>query len=393
MSVENDSFIASLFRDAQRQTHQLPVFAREFIAGGIAGGCAKTAAAPLERLKILWQTEDPKYRGLGVAGSLSKIVRTEGLLGLYRGNSASVIRIVPYAAVHFMAYEQYRDILVASGLQDTPRLDLLAGSVAGCSAVVLTYPLDLVRTRLAVQPAPQASSWEPHLPSGTITADQLRRQCPQAVPQYRGVADALGGVGRREGFFGLYRGVGPTLLGVLPYSGLKFFIYEFLKLHFSDKSRPSVAQNMFFGIWAGLVGQTATYPLDVVRRRMQVQGLNMPGNPLSNPLCSPCAAAGSTCQLDALARLGTSGSDAARSGMAWAGARGSAMTAGTAPIQGIWQGMYMIAKTEGIRQLYRGLTLNYMKAVPAVGAGFAVYDYVKGVLGIAGHRTRGLSTG
>ena len=78
----------------------------------------------------------------------------------YRGNGASVLRVVPYAAFHFAAYEQYRNIIAkhvygvndVAGKQMPPTLDLLAGSAAGATAVLLTYPLDLVRTKLAYDP-------------------------------------------------------------------------------------------------------------------------------------------------------------------------------------------------------------------------------------------------
>lgn len=70
-----------------------------------------------------------------------------------RGNGASVVRIVPYAALHFMAYEEYRRWIIQSipGVGRGPVLDLVAGSFAGGTAVLFTYPLDLVRTKLAYQ--------------------------------------------------------------------------------------------------------------------------------------------------------------------------------------------------------------------------------------------------
>ncbi len=71
----------------------------------------------------------------------------------FRGNGASVIRIVPYAALHFMTYEQYRCWILNnySALGSGPLIDLLAGSAAGGTAVLCTYPLDLARTKLAYQ--------------------------------------------------------------------------------------------------------------------------------------------------------------------------------------------------------------------------------------------------
>jgi hypothetical protein len=147
---------------ARRRRHKLlprPLPLQELIAGGVAGSTAKSCIAPLERCKILFQVgqtlalslwlgllpvrpppppaaEHPptlahslpcppaflpalqtgKLRGAGLAPTLVHIYRTEGVPGLFRGNGASVLRIVPYAAVHFTAYEQYRRLLVTSSL-------------------------------------------------------------------------------------------------------------------------------------------------------------------------------------------------------------------------------------------------------------------------------------
>nr|GEZ81711.1 mitochondrial substrate carrier family protein P isoform X1 [Tanacetum cinerariifolium] len=122
----------------------IPLFAKELIAGGVAGGVAKTIVAPLERLKILFQTRS-EFHNIGLLASFRRIAKTEGLIGFYR--------IVPYAALHYMAYEQYRrqinDNFPAMGTG--PVVDLLAGSLSGGTAVLFTYPLDLVRTKLAYQ--------------------------------------------------------------------------------------------------------------------------------------------------------------------------------------------------------------------------------------------------
>lgn len=131
----------------------MPLFAKELIAGGVSGGIAKTAVAPLERIKILFQTRQAEFQAVGLHGSFTKIAKSEGLQGFYRGNGASVARIVPYAALHYMAYEEYRRwiILGFPGFGRGPVLDLVAGSFAGATAVLFTYPLDLVRTKLAYQ--------------------------------------------------------------------------------------------------------------------------------------------------------------------------------------------------------------------------------------------------
>ncbi|XP_038978698.1 mitochondrial carrier protein CoAc1-like, partial [Phoenix dactylifera] len=119
-------------------------------------------------------TKRPNFQNAGLLGSFRKIVQTEGLLGFYRGNGASVARIVPYAALHYMAYEQYRRWIIL-GFPDVgrgPVLDLVSGSLAGGTAVVCTYPLDLVRTKLAYQFLPIQNNL-PSLGSNSRSLDLL----------------------------------------------------------------------------------------------------------------------------------------------------------------------------------------------------------------------------
>ncbi|XP_048228046.1 mitochondrial carrier protein CoAc1 isoform X2 [Ricinus communis] len=241
----------------------MPVYVKELIAGGAAGGIAKTAVAPLERTKILLQTRTEGFQSLGVSQSLKKLFKHEGILGFYKGNGASVIRIVPYAALHFMTYEQYRSWILNNcpALGSGPVIDLLAGSVAGGTAVLCTYPLDLARTKLAYQVLDTTGNFR----SGMKSIG--------ARPAYGGLKDVITNVYREGGVRALYRGVGPTLTGILPYAGLKFYVYEELKRHVPEEQQKSIVMRLSCGALAGLLGQTFTYPLDVVRRQMQVENL------------------------------------------------------------------------------------------------------------------------
>jgi solute carrier family 25 protein 16 len=261
---------------------------------------------------------------------MGKIFQNEGILGFYKGNGASVLRIVPYAALHFMTYEQYRCWILNHhpAMGTGPVVDLLAGSVAGGTSVLFTYPLDLARTKLAYQVTSSC---------GTGLDKNLRSQCIQ--PAYRGVTDVFTKVYRESGLRGLYRGLGPTLLGMLPYAGLKFYIYEELKTHVPVEHQTSVVVKLACGALAGLLGQTFTYPLDVVKRQMQVQSIpvsqsHMPSLQLAEP-----------------------------------------------KIRGTLEGLSTIIRTQGWKQMFSGLSINYMKIVPSVAIGFAVYDGMKSLLG------------
>ncbi|XP_068336482.1 mitochondrial carrier protein CoAc2 [Pyrus communis] len=295
----------------------MPVFAKELIAGGVAGGVAKTVVAPLERIKILFQTRRAEYQSIGLFGSVKKIARTEGPMGFYRGNGASVARIVPYAALHYMTYEQYRRwiILTYPDVGRGPGLDLVAGSFAGGTAVLFTYPLDLVRTKLAYQ----VVGSQKLNAQGVLNSQQI----------YKGILDCFSMTYREAGLRGLYRGVAPSLYGIFPYAGLKFYFYEEMKCHVPPEHKKSIVFKLVCGSVAGVLGQTFTYPLDVVRRQMQVQRIMVSSSP---------------------------------------------------EMKGTMETLVMIAQKQGWKQLFSGLSINYLKVVPSVAIGFTVYDIMKSCL-------------
>ena len=109
---------------------------------------AKTAVAPLDRLKILLQAQNVHYKQEGVISGLPKIVRTEGMLSLFRGNGAQMVRIFPYSAIQFTSFEFYkRTIPRLLGLEESKAhaTKFVAGAMAGVTSVTCTFPLDLVR--------------------------------------------------------------------------------------------------------------------------------------------------------------------------------------------------------------------------------------------------------
>ncbi|CAK7352694.1 unnamed protein product [Dovyalis caffra] len=295
----------------------MPVFAKELVAGGVAGGLAKTVVAPLERVKILFQTRRDEFKAVGLYGSFKRLAHTEGIMGFYRGNGASVARIVPYAALHYMTYEQYRRWIILSfpDIGRGPVLDLVAGSFAGGTAVLFTYPLDLVRTKLAYQVV-SSSKVNIH---GVVGTEEV----------YKGIRDCFSKTLKESGLRGLYRGVAPSLYGIFPYAGLKFYFYEEMKRHVPEEHKKDIVVKLVCGSVAGLLGQTFTYPLDVVRRQMQVQRLLVSNN---------------------------------------------------AELKGTMETLIMIMQRQGWKQLFSGLSINYLKVVPSVAIGFTVYDIMKASL-------------
>ncbi|NP_001279637.1 mitochondrial coenzyme A transporter SLC25A42 [Callorhinchus milii] len=270
------------------------------VSGALAGAVAKTFVAPLDRTKIIFQVSSNRFSAKEVVELIYRTYLKEGFFSLWRGNSATMVRVVPYAAIQFCAHEQYKQVLgtycgtFGRPLPPLPRL--LAGSLAGITATIMTYPLDTVRARMAVTPK----------------------------EMYSNIVHVFIRTSRDEGVKTLYSGFNPTILGVIPYAGLSFFTYETCKSFHSEytgRPQPYPHERMVFGACAGLIGQSASYPLDVVRRRMQTAGVKSQ-------------------RYDTI--LGT---------------------------------MRQIIAHEGlIKGLYKGLSLNFLKGPVAVGISFTTFD-------------------
>ncbi|KAL5336399.1 mitochondrial carrier domain-containing protein [Aspergillus crustosus] len=367
--------------DTQRTTHtsrsggqekskrSLDYVLRSGLAGGLAGCAAKTVVAPLDRVKILFQASNPqyaKYTGswAGLVFAIRDIKRFEGPRGLFRGHSATLLRIFPYAGIKFLAYEQIRAVIIPSRDKETPFRRLISGSMAGITSVFFTYPLELIRVRLAFETKKTKRSSV----VGMLKQIYNERVAPpidltagKGAPSAAAIAaDSVASTTRKivpsSGFANFYRGFTPTLLGMLPYAGMSFLTHDTVgdwlrspslaphtTIHPSESSsttkshkhkdsrRPQLtaAAELFSGAIAGLVSQTSSYPLEVMRRRMQVGGVVGDGRRL-----------------------------------------GIAETART-----IWT-------ERGFRGFWIGLTIGYVKVIPMVATSFFVYERLKWSLGI-----------
>ncbi|KAF9917561.1 hypothetical protein BX616_000609 [Lobosporangium transversale] len=324
-----------------RETKSLDYVARTMLAGGIAGTAAKTAIAPLDRVKILFQASNPqfeKYAGTwtGVFKAARDIQRSGGVRGLFQGNLATVFRIFPYAAIKFMAYEQYRSLLMPTRRDETPYKKLLAGSLAGVTSVFFTYPLDLIRVRLAYEtkatPYTALVNKIYNEPAGRHRSAHMRWLPALKVSNF-------------------YRGFLCTVAGMIPYAGVSFFTHdvaqEFCREYLpwtlkptqnrglpdknGDYARPELRTiaELACGGLAGAISQTASYPLEVVRRKMQVAGALDPKEFI-----------------------------------------------------GMWETAKRLYIAKGVRGFFVGLSIGYLKVTPMVAISFTVYERMKKVLEI-----------
>lgn len=235
---------ASLQQKSEGQKSAHSVLA-SLAAGACAGLVAKTAVAPLDRLKMNFQVSRRHRYSCKAALKLAKdTYQAFGLFALWRGNSAAVMTVIPYAAIQFCTYERIKRLLRADKDDEwTPGKRFVAGSSAAVIATTCTYPLDTAKARLA-----------------TTTKYEYSTLRSVFVMGYR-----------RHGLRSFYRGISPTILGVIPHAGTKFCTFETLKMVYQEQTRTPVPPwlRLIFGAFAGLVGQSASYPLDTIRRRMQ----------------------------------------------------------------------------------------------------------------------------
>ncbi|KAI9476314.1 MAG: mitochondrial carrier domain-containing protein [Benjaminiella poitrasii] len=235
---------------------------KHLIAGGIAGALSRTVVSPMERMKILFQIQGPNMGAYtGIWSTLNHMWKEDGWRGFMRGNGTNVIRMIPYSASQFAAYEQFKSILMEREKTElsTPRR-LVAGALAGTVSVACTYPLDLVRTRLSIQSANMLS-----LNKGN-DLPVIKKKHPGIVPTIRNIYSTEGGLR------GLYRGLWPTTLAFAPYVALNFQCYEVLKDYLipMEENHGNI-RKLFCGALAGSIAQTIIYPLGT---RFQVIGMN-----------------------------------------------------------------------------------------------------------------------
>ncbi|KAM6502172.1 Mitochondrial carrier domain containing protein [Amanita muscaria] len=249
------------------------------LAGGIAGCVAKTVVAPLDRVKILFQASNPdfqKYAGTwsGAFRAVSEIYQGAGVRGLFQGHSATLLRIFPYAAIKFMAYEHAHQILMPTREKETNLRRFTAGAIAGSLSVFCTYPLDLIRVRMAFITKSSDTSTRP---SFIQAIQQIYKEGTDiSLSQQRSRALFL-----HYPILKFYRGFSVTLVGMVPYAGVAFLSWGYLrsKLLPPSKSghRPATPiADLAIGAVSGAVAQTASYPFEVIRRKMQVGGITQP---------------------------------------------------------------------------------------------------------------------
>jgi len=295
---------------------------REAVAGASSGAISRTLLAPVERVKLLKQLQGsvdakhlfpPPQPQRSSSKTLSPpsawqvaatVYREQGLLSFWRGNVPNVLRVSGTAAVNFTCMDYYKRVAVGPWLDYLTRFSpqtrnlerqrqlatsLVSGGLAGATATTVLYPIEFLRTRLAMD----MGTGKPLLPSSVvstkegaaITGGGQSSHHPRPPRQYKGMLDVLQKILKSDGILGLFQGYGIAVTGGIFYRIILLGGYDALKgelllrkqeqaaNHSNDKRTTTLSwgERIVSAQLISLTAGTAAYPFDSVRRRMMMQ--------------------------------------------------------------------------------------------------------------------------
>jgi len=323
----------------------------DFIVGGIASSLSRCVIAPLDVVKIRFQVQSGqgnarKYRG--VVQAMRTIVQEEGIRALWKGNVPALLMMTTWGSISMLVTQQTKatwhkwhpsfaetnEALEPGGMKSqrkvkkltnqdpTPMLSFFASGLGSVVATLATYPLDLMRTRFAVQPGQTG---------------------------YRSLLGGMQQVYQANGIRGLYVGLGPTLVGIAPYMGLNFALYDASRATIRRLCHDYIPESKItYRKWvahleatiagglAGTVSKLITMPFDVVKKQMQT--------------------ASSAYHFEK--QLGPS----------------SASSATLTPLPSAWTVVQNIVRTNGVQGLFRGCWPALIKAGPGSAVIYGTYE-------------------
>jgi len=287
------------------------------VAGSFSGAITRLVCQPLDVAKIRLQLQAEigqkrKYKNL--LELVYKLLREEGFGALWKGHVPAQFLSITYGFVSFAAFESFAATLNGQNRDDTFNktvINFMCGAGAGCAGTIFSFPFDMVRTRLVAQ----------------------------KTQVYSGTRDAMGQIYRSAGLTGFYKGFVPTCLAVAPQSGLQFGLYSLFTQMLGgwvnkDDSRLghgviTVQGSLICGAMAGMATKAILYPLDVVKKRLQVSGW-----------------------VDGRKGLGE-----------------------TPHYKNLRHCLVSLVKVEGVRSFYKGFTPALIKAVSTTSISFMAYEW------------------
>ncbi|MES1916421.1 MAG: hypothetical protein MHM6MM_008239, partial [Cercozoa sp. M6MM] len=278
---------------------------------GIAGAVSRTLTAPIDRVKVLLQAgnactssevrKDPNAAPIrGFYHGLRTIYRTAGLRGFFVGNGTNCIKIAPETAARFWAYDRFKRIICRDHEAPTLFERFCSGASAGAVAQFCIYPLEIVKTRLAVS----------------------------RVGEYKGILDCARRTVKFEGRTALFKGMGASLTGIVPYAGVELAVFHTIKQMYTERRpgvEPSVPVLMATGGISSACGQMLAYPLQLARTKLQAQGMR--GRPVL--------------------------------------------------YEGPFDCLRKVCSQDGFVGMYRGIGPNFAKSIPAIAISYTVFEKVQ----------------
>eukprot|EP00730_Choanoeca_flexa_P004465 TRINITY_DN11703_c0_g5_i1.p1 TRINITY_DN11703_c0_g5~~TRINITY_DN11703_c0_g5_i1.p1 ORF type:complete len:325 (+),score=79.88 TRINITY_DN11703_c0_g5_i1:45-1019(+) len=234
-------------------------FAEDFLLGGVAAAISKTAAAPIERIKLLVQNQgemlksgrlDRPYTGVG--DCFRRVIADEGVGSLWRGNLANVLRYFPTQALNFAFKDKIKAMFgrkKSEGYWLWFGANIASGGLAGALSLCFVYSLDYARTRLA---------------------NDNKSAKTGGARQFNGLVDVYKKTIASDGIAGLYRGFGISCVGIIVYRGCYFGFYDSFKPLLGADLQNSMMATFLLGWVVTIAAGLASYPLDTVRRRMMM---------------------------------------------------------------------------------------------------------------------------
>jgi len=295
---------------------------KHILAAATAAAIATLAVQPLDVLKTRLQVSSlPRYHQgpvRGITRNLRNIFAAEGVSGLYRGLFPSLISVVPSISIYFTLYCEIKTTLAGqtqNGSAKAAVIQSLSAGLASCMTAAITNPLWVVKARMQTQPHSRYKA-----------------------PKYRNTWHTMQSIAKEEGIRGLYKGLGASMLNSSQ-AMLQFPVYEKLKLmmckRFESDGLHAALCYLASSSIAASFASIVTYPSEVVRSRMQVQGMQLHGLHVQGfPKAIPRSYTGTL-----------------------------------SAFRTIWY-------EEGLRGMYRGMLTNLVKIVPAQAISFTVYEVI-----------------
>merc|ERR1711920_484256 len=250
----------NLFAMAKKSKTPQEFFA-DFMMGGVSAAVAKTAAAPIERIKLLVQNQGEMLKSgrlatpyKGIVDCATRTYADEGLVSFWRGNTANVIRYFPTQALNFAFKDYYKSLFSYDQKRDGYGLwmagNLASGGAAGATSLLFVYSLDYARTRLA---------------------NDAKNAKSGGDRQFNGLVDVYRKTLASDGIAGLYRGFMPSVTGIIVYRGLYFGLYDSIKpVVLVGSLEGNFLASFLLGWTVTTTAGVASYPLDTIRRRMMM---------------------------------------------------------------------------------------------------------------------------